>query len=100
MSIDYQNPWHKVSVGENSPKVVNAIIEIPKNTRAKYELDKETGLIMLDRVLEVSMNYPGNYGFVPQTLFPKGFREKLRFPVDGTPPPPSREAPKALHCGG
>ncbi len=67
MSIDYQNPWHKVSVGENSPKVVNAIIEIPKNTRAKYELDKESGLLLMDRVIFSSMYYPANYGFIPQT---------------------------------
>ena len=61
------NPWHDVSVGENVPETVNAIIEIPKNTRAKYELDKETGLLKLDRVLYASMYYPANYGFIPRT---------------------------------
>lgn len=61
------NPWHDVSPGDNTPKTVNAIIEIPKNTRAKYELDKETGLLKLDRVLYASMYYPANYGFIPQT---------------------------------
>ena len=61
------NVWHDVSPGENAPKTVNAIIEIPKNTRAKYELDKETGLLKLDRVLYSSMYYPANYGFIPQT---------------------------------
>lgn len=65
--IDKQNPWHKVSVGENAPAIVNGIIEIPKNTKAKYELDKETGLLKLDRVLFSSMYYPLNYGFIPQT---------------------------------
>ena len=44
------NPWHAVSYGENTPEKVNAIIEIPRNSRAKYELDKETGLLKLDRV--------------------------------------------------
>jgi inorganic pyrophosphatase len=67
MSIDLTNPWHKVSVGDNAPNLVNGIIEIPKNTRAKYELDKESGLLMMDRVLFSSMYYPANYGFIPQT---------------------------------
>jgi len=61
------NPWHDVSVGTEVPEFVNAIIEIPKNTRAKYELDKESGLLKLDRVLYASMYYPANYGFIPQT---------------------------------
>ncbi|HVD99181.1 MAG TPA: inorganic diphosphatase [Cytophagaceae bacterium] len=61
------NPWHHVSYGENVPKVVNGIIEIPKGTRAKYELDKESGLLLLDRVLYSSVYYPANYGFIPQT---------------------------------
>ncbi|NVK83566.1 MAG: inorganic diphosphatase [Cytophagia bacterium] len=61
------NPWHKVAVGEDAPNVVNGIIEIPQNTRAKYELDKETGLLKMDRVIYSSMYYPHNYGFIPQT---------------------------------
>ncbi|HLP33191.1 MAG TPA: inorganic diphosphatase, partial [Bacteroidia bacterium] len=61
------NPWHSVSYGENVPETVNAIIEIPKNSRAKYELDKETGLLKLDRVLYSSVYYPANYGFIPRT---------------------------------
>jgi inorganic pyrophosphatase len=61
------NPWHNVSYGENVPKVVNGIIEIPKGTRAKYELDKDSGLLILDRVLYSSVYYPANYGFIPQT---------------------------------
>ncbi|MEM0997558.1 MAG: inorganic diphosphatase [Bacteroidota bacterium] len=61
------NPWHAVSPGETTPNVVNAIIEIPSKTRAKYELDKESGLLRLDRVLYSSMYYPANYGFIPQT---------------------------------
>jgi len=67
MIIDKNNPWHKVSIGENAPNEVTAIIEIPKNTRAKYELDKESGMLKLDRVLYSSMYYPANYGFIPQT---------------------------------
>ncbi len=67
MIIDKNNPWHKVKIGNNAPDVVNGIIEIPQNTRAKYELDKESGLLKLDRVLYSSMYYPANYGFIPQT---------------------------------
>lgn len=67
MITDTSNPWHKVKIGEKSPYIVNGIIEIPKNTRAKYELDKDSGLLILDRVLYSSMYYPANYGFIPQT---------------------------------
>ena len=61
------HPWHSVSAGENPPHSVNGIIEIPKNTRAKYEIDKDSGLLKLDRVLFSAMHYPVNYGFIPQT---------------------------------
>lgn len=61
------NPWHNVSPGDELPEIVNGIIEIPKGTRAKYELDKDSGLLKLDRVLFSSMYYPANYGFIPQT---------------------------------
>jgi len=61
------NPWHSVPVGDRAPELVNGIIEIPQNTRAKYELDKETGLLKMDRVIYSSMYYPANYGFIPQT---------------------------------
>lgn len=61
------NPWHDVRIGKESPDVVNAIIEIPTNSRAKYELDKESGLLKMDRVLYSSINYPANYGFIPRT---------------------------------
>jgi inorganic pyrophosphatase len=67
MSFDTSNPWHKVKIGDNAPDVVTGIIEIPKNTRAKYEIDKDSGLLMLDRVLYSSMYYPANYGFIPRT---------------------------------
>lgn len=62
------NPWHAVKVGSKQPDIVKAIIEIPTGSKAKYELDKETGLLRLDRVLYASVNYPSNYGFIPQTL--------------------------------
>lgn len=63
-----KHPWHEVPVGKNPPERINSIIEIPKGSRAKYEIDKDSGLIMLDRVLYASMYYPQNYGFIPQTL--------------------------------
>lgn len=61
------NPWHEVRIGETAPEFVNGIIEIPKNTRAKYELDKESGMLILDRVIYSAMHYPANYGFIPKT---------------------------------
>ena len=62
-----KHPWHDINPGENLPEYVNGIIEIPKNTRAKYELDKKSGMLKLDRVLYSSMYYPYNYGFIPRT---------------------------------
>jgi len=62
-----QHPWHQVSPGKDLPNTVNAIIEIPKNSKAKYEIDKDSGLVILDRVLYSSVMYPANYGFIPQT---------------------------------
>lgn len=61
------NPWHNVSFGEHSPEVVTAIIEIPQNSKGKFELDKTTGLLKLDRVLFSLVYYPANYGFIPRT---------------------------------
>ncbi|HLT42403.1 MAG TPA: inorganic diphosphatase [Sphingobacteriaceae bacterium] len=61
------NPWHATSPGSNLPVSVNAIIEIPKGSKAKYEIDKESGLMKLDRMLFSSVMYPANYGFIPQT---------------------------------
>lgn len=66
------NPWHSVSYGKQSPEQVTGIVEIPKNCRAKYELDKDSGLLILDRVLYSSINYPANYGFIPQTYCDDG----------------------------
>lgn len=61
------NPWHDISAGEQAPAVVNAVMEIPRGSRAKYELDKDSGLLRLDRVLYSSVDYPANYGFIPNT---------------------------------
>ncbi|HPH23138.1 MAG TPA: inorganic diphosphatase [Chitinophagaceae bacterium] len=61
------HPWHGVTPGEEAPRVVNAIIEIPQGSRCKYEIDKPSGLLKLDRVIFSSFYYPCNYGFIPQT---------------------------------
>ncbi len=63
-----KHPWHEAPVGRQAPEFVNGIIEISTGMRAKYEVDKETGLLKLDRVLYSSVYYPANYGFIPQTL--------------------------------
>jgi inorganic pyrophosphatase len=62
------HPWHDVTPGENIPQQFNSIIEIPFGSSVKYELDKISGLIKLDRVLYSAVYYPANYGFIPQTL--------------------------------
>lgn len=61
------NPWHHVSFGEDAPQSVTAVIEIPQGSKGKFELDKESGLLKLDRVLFSAVHYPANYGFIPQT---------------------------------
>ena len=63
----YIHPWHGVEAGKDAPSIVNSIIEIPKGSKGKYEMDKNTGLLRLDRVLFSSVHYPANYGFIPQT---------------------------------
>ncbi|RYG00665.1 MAG: inorganic diphosphatase [Chitinophagaceae bacterium] len=62
------HPWHGVTPGDKAPELVNAVIEIPQGSRCKYEVDKKTGLLILDRVIYSSFYYPCNYGFIPQTL--------------------------------
>ena len=62
------HPWHDVTPGEDIPQEFNTVIEIPFGSSVKYELDKESGLIKLDRVLYSAVYYPANYGFIPQTL--------------------------------
>src|SRR6478735_6799361 len=61
------HPWHGVSYGDKAPRIVNAVVEIPQGSRCKYEIDKNSGLLKLDRVIYSSFYYPVNYGFIPQT---------------------------------
>lgn len=61
------NIWHDLPAGKVAPDHFYAVIEIPKGCKSKYELDKDTGLIKLDRVLYTSTHYPANYGFIPRT---------------------------------
>ena len=62
------NIWHDISPKRITPNDFVAVVEIPKGSKTKYELDKETGLIMLDRVLYTSTHYPANYGFIPRSF--------------------------------
>ncbi|MDO8604045.1 MAG: inorganic diphosphatase [bacterium] len=66
------NLWHDISLGDNAPKEINVIVEIPKGSKNKYEIDKKTGLIALDRAMHSAQDYPFDYGFVPQTLWDDG----------------------------
>lgn len=66
------NLLHDIAPGKNIPNEINVIVEIDKGSKNKYELDKETGLIMLDRVMYTSQDYPFDYGFVPQTHWHDG----------------------------
>lgn len=61
------HPWHEVDPGEDAPDVILTVIEIPQGCKVKYELDKETGLLKVDRVLYSSVMYPANYGFIPRS---------------------------------
>ena len=62
------HPWHDVPIGDDVPDEINIVVEISKGSKVKYELDKDTGLLEVDRVLYSSVVYPENYGFIPQTL--------------------------------
>ncbi len=62
------HPWHGAEYGDKAPQIINALIEIPQGSKSKYEIDKKTGLLKLDRVIYSSFHYPVNYGFIPQTL--------------------------------
>lgn len=64
--------WHNLSYGKNAPVSVNTIIEITRDSKAKYEYDETTGLLRLDRILHTDLRYPFNYGFVPQTYCEDG----------------------------
>jgi inorganic pyrophosphatase len=59
--------WHDVTPGERLPAEFTSVIEIPMGSSVKYELDKETGMLRLDRILYSAVYYPANYGFIPQT---------------------------------
>ncbi len=61
------HPWHDVTPGEHLPQEFNALVEIPMGSSVKYELDKKTGMLRLDRMLYSAVYYPANYGFIPQT---------------------------------
>ena len=62
------HPWHGAHYGNEAPHIVNGLIEISQGSKAKYEIDKKTGLLILDRIIYSSFHYPINYGFIPQTL--------------------------------
>jgi inorganic pyrophosphatase len=66
--LTVNHPWHGVNYGNAAPEKVNALIEIPQGSRCKYEVDKDSGLLKLDRVIYSSFHYPVNYGFIPRTL--------------------------------
>jgi inorganic pyrophosphatase len=68
MNPHMMHPWHGPQAGDKVPSLVNAVIEIPKGSRCKYEIDKPTGLLKLDRIIYSSFHYPVNYGFIPRTL--------------------------------
>ena len=60
--------WHGIATGANPPEDINVVIEIPSGSKCKYELDKISGIIRVDRIIASAVYYPGNYGFIPQTL--------------------------------
>ncbi len=62
------HPWHDIPIGEDAPDELNIVIEVSKGSKVKYEIDKETGFLEVDRILYSSVVYPENYGFIPQTL--------------------------------
>ena len=66
------NIWHDISPERITPEDFTAVVEISKGSKKKYELDKETGLIILDRILYTSTHYPSNYGFIPRTYADDG----------------------------
>ena len=66
------NIWHDMDASQITPTNFTAVIEIPKGSQCKYELDKHTGLLRLDRILYTSTHYPANYGFIPRTYADDG----------------------------
>ncbi|MDX1663239.1 MAG: inorganic diphosphatase [Candidatus Promineifilaceae bacterium] len=67
-----KNLWHDLPTGPNPPDLINVIVEIPGNTRNKYEFDHDGGFIRLDRVLASPLHYPADYGLIPRTLYDDG----------------------------
>ena len=66
------NPWHDVAIGEDPDHLFHCVIEVPSGSKNKYELDKSTGLLRLDRVLYSAVHYHANYGFIPRTYCEDG----------------------------
>ncbi|GAA0162393.1 pyrophosphatase [Lithospermum erythrorhizon] len=66
------HPWHDLEIGPGAPETFNCVVEISKGGKVKYELDKASGLIKVDRVLYSSVVYPHNYGFIPRTICEDG----------------------------
>jgi len=66
------NLWHELPPGPDWPRIIYVVVEIPKGSRNKYEYDEKGGFVKLDRVLFSSLHYPGDYGFIPQTLHADG----------------------------
>jgi inorganic pyrophosphatase len=66
------HPWRDLAPGRHAPEEVTAVIEIARGSRNKYELDKDSGFLKLDRVLYSAVHYPGDYGFIPRTLHEDG----------------------------
>jgi inorganic pyrophosphatase len=91
------HPWHDVKTSPQSPEEVLALIEIPKGSKVKYELDKESGLLRVDRILFSSVHYPANYGFIPQTYC--GDRDPLDILVLGQEPVASLSIMRATPIG-
>ena len=66
------HPLHDLPVGDDPPQTLNVVVEIPRGSRNKYELDKDTGMLRFDRILYSAVHYPGDYGFIPRTLADDG----------------------------
>lgn len=66
------NLWHDIPAGPNIPSIINIVVEIPKGSRNKCEFDKASGAFRSNRVLYSAMEYPGDYGLIPQTYYDDG----------------------------
>lgn len=84
MQMTVSHPYHSVSPGSKAPYVVSAYIECPMGSKIKYELDKKSGLLHVDRILHSAVHYPSNYGFIPQTYC--GDKDPLDILVIGQEP--------------